>query len=766
MKTIIMAGGKGTRISSINNTVPKPMLEICGKPILEWQILNLKKCGLTDILIVIGHLGNVIKDYFGDGSKFGVSIEYFTEDKPLGTAGSLFKLKLEDDFLLMCGDLIIDIDFNRFIEFHKSNNALATLLTHPNDHPYDSSIIVTENNHHRVIKWLNKEDERLYYKNRVNSGIEIISPLLLKQVNIKTNKIDLDREVLKPNISSGKIYSYDTSEYIKDIGTPQRFTEVENDIKNGIVCSRNLKNKQKAIFLDRDGTINKYVGFLNKVEQLEHKEEIYEHEEQENIQEENKIEQNQEINQEDQQIIEDYPLEQEVNKNNQYEEINTDIKPNEENINQINEQEIVNDNNNNILEDNNIEHIEENNEQKEKIIEGEEKQEEIEEHIQQEEENINNQNEEEHYEENQNQIINEQENIENQQIENGEENYHEKEEQYHEEVPQAINEQEKEVEQIEKDEEKNMEQEQHYEENQENIKQEQEQENIENLEEIHQEQNNEEHQDFSEQEQEKENEQENKQVIQENGEEKGQDNLEQKENIEIKENVQFEEKVQEQENAEINNNLNDGENNIEQKQQSNEKEKVNILENKYLENIDNQETPMELDIEKLEQRLDNIMNQKLQDGNIKINEVIQKNTDINIVEDDANVHIEIKEQIEQNIPEQNGVNIEQVNEVLTSQEKSPNVFISGEENVESEEHFEDNHENLEQENEGENVEEEHNDNNEEENYEENNGEYVEEQEERDTLQKTITENIGNDVMQVPEFLLAYYNEENFCDYEP
>lgn len=262
-----MAGGKGTRISSINNTVPKPMLEICGKPILEWQILNLKKCGLTDILIVIGHLGNVIKDYFGDGSKFGVNIKYFIEDKPLGTAGALFKLNMEEDFLLMCGDLIIDVDFNRFIEFHKSNNALATLLTHPNDHPYDSSLIVTKDK--RVIEWLSKEDERLYYKNRVNSGIEIISPLLLKQVNTSVDKIDLDREVLKPNISSGKIYSYDTSEYIKDIGTPQRFTEVENDIKNGIVCSRNLKNKQKAIFLDRDGTINKYVGFLNKVEQLE-----------------------------------------------------------------------------------------------------------------------------------------------------------------------------------------------------------------------------------------------------------------------------------------------------------------------------------------------------------------------------------------------------------------------------------------------------------------------------------------------------------------
>ena len=163
----------------------------------------------------------------------------------------------------------MDVDFNKFIDFHKSNDALATLLTHPNDHPYDSSIIVTENTQHRVIRWLNKEDGRLYYKNCVNSGIEIISPLLLKNLEINNDKIDLDRDILKSSVSTKKIYSYNTSEYIKDIGTPQRIIEVENDLKNGIISLRNLKNKQKAIFLDRDGTINKHIGFLNKLEQLE-----------------------------------------------------------------------------------------------------------------------------------------------------------------------------------------------------------------------------------------------------------------------------------------------------------------------------------------------------------------------------------------------------------------------------------------------------------------------------------------------------------------
>ena len=289
MKVVIMAGGKGTRIASVRSDVPKPMIKICGKPILEHQIDNLKACGLTDIILVIGYLGDKIKEYFGDGSKFGVNIEYFVEDHPLGTAGALFKMpQLTEDFLLLCGDVIIDVDFNRFIAFHKEHQAWASLVAHPNGHPYDSSLLVTEidapktvggmpEDTHRVIRWMAKEDERTYYKNRVNAGIELISPGLLK-VTMKNfvprhpetpDKIDLDRDVLKPNIPSGKIFAYDTPEYIKDMDTPDRFYETENDIESGKVHARNLKNKQKAIFLDRDGTINKMVGFVTKPEQFE-----------------------------------------------------------------------------------------------------------------------------------------------------------------------------------------------------------------------------------------------------------------------------------------------------------------------------------------------------------------------------------------------------------------------------------------------------------------------------------------------------------------
>jgi mannose-1-phosphate guanylyltransferase / phosphomannomutase len=283
MKTVIMAGGKGTRIASIANDIPKPMIQICGKPILAYQIESLKRSGLTDITLVTGHLGHFIRDYFGDGSRFGVNISYYDETEPLGTAGALYKIPgLTEDFLLLCGDTIFDIDFSRFTAFHREHNALATLMSHPNGHPYDSSLLVTEitppaepgalpRDSHKVIQWMNKEDERLWYKNRVNAGIELISPTLLAEAakNITKEKVDLDRDILKPLVSSGRIYAYDTPEYIKDMGTPDRYYQVEKDIEAGLVQQRNLSHKQKAVFLDRDGTINKDAGFLTDIDSME-----------------------------------------------------------------------------------------------------------------------------------------------------------------------------------------------------------------------------------------------------------------------------------------------------------------------------------------------------------------------------------------------------------------------------------------------------------------------------------------------------------------
>jgi D,D-heptose 1,7-bisphosphate phosphatase len=269
MQVVIQAGGKGTRVSSVANDIPKPMIPICGKPILEYQIECLKKNGLTEITIVIGHLGQHIKDYFNDGSRFECNISYYTETEPLGTAGALYKLEnLSDDFILLNGDIIFDIDFSRLIDFHHEKKAYATLAVHPNSHPFDSALISCNDNA-QVTGWLNKEDERTYYKNQVNSGIHILSVDLIKNCPQTKEKIDLDRDILKPSIPSNRIFAYSTPEYIKDMGTPERFAQVTFDIEKGTVSQKNLSVRQKCVFLDRDGTINQFNNFITKPEDFE-----------------------------------------------------------------------------------------------------------------------------------------------------------------------------------------------------------------------------------------------------------------------------------------------------------------------------------------------------------------------------------------------------------------------------------------------------------------------------------------------------------------
>lgn len=278
MKVVIMAGGKGTRISSVANDIPKPMIKIDGKPILEHEIECLREQGFTDILLTVSHLGNIIMDYFGDGSKtspvtgktFDVNIEYYFEKESLGNAGALYKIKdkLRKDFLLLNADVMFDVDFNRFIEYHQEHGGLVTLFTHPNSHPYDSALIISDDDG-VVQQWIAKEDKRPeFYQNRVNAGLHVISPKIL-DVEISTPKIDLDRQLLKPLSGKGQMFCYDSPEYVKDMGTPERYYSVCKDFINGKISAKNLKNKQRAIFLDRDGTINKYVGFLKNVNDFE-----------------------------------------------------------------------------------------------------------------------------------------------------------------------------------------------------------------------------------------------------------------------------------------------------------------------------------------------------------------------------------------------------------------------------------------------------------------------------------------------------------------
>lgn len=262
-KAVIMAGGEGTRLQSIAKDIPKPMFPILDKPILEYQVDSLKRSGIQEIILVVGHLGQAIKDYFGDGSKWDVKMEYLTEDKPLGTAGALFYLRgrIPDDFLFVFGDLVLDIDWNRFLSFHKEKGGSLTLYGHPNAHPFDSDLLVTDGDG-KVTRIIPKNTKRDFdYHNFVNAGVYCMNPRLLESIP-QPGKMDFEKEILAAQIRNGNVYAYKSTEYVRDMGTPDRLQAVTQDLVKGVVESRSLRNKQRAIFLDRDGTVNEYVGFL------------------------------------------------------------------------------------------------------------------------------------------------------------------------------------------------------------------------------------------------------------------------------------------------------------------------------------------------------------------------------------------------------------------------------------------------------------------------------------------------------------------------
>ena len=264
-----MAGGKGTRMSSLGKDLPKPMLSLGGKPILAREIEVLVRESFADIILVVGHLGHAIKDYFGDGAHFGARITYFIEETPLGTAGALYHLKNDlagDDFLLLGADLLFDVDIKRFLSYHREKGGLATLLTHPSTHPFDS-VAVDADEMGRVRALLPPTPDRVLHSNCTNAGLQICSPALLRRLTAP-GKLDLDRDLLAPLADEGVLFSYNSPEYVKDVGTPERLTEGEHDLAAGFVAGGYMGNPRPAVFLDRDGTVNRHIGFVNHPDRI------------------------------------------------------------------------------------------------------------------------------------------------------------------------------------------------------------------------------------------------------------------------------------------------------------------------------------------------------------------------------------------------------------------------------------------------------------------------------------------------------------------
>jgi D,D-heptose 1,7-bisphosphate phosphatase len=248
MIAAIIGGGKGERLKSIFNK-PKFLIKIKNKKLIDTQIKYIKKSKeIKKIYLSINQKNS--KD-INVKNIFKKKIYPLIEKKPLGTAGCLRLLLKEDfdDVLVVFGDLLLNFDFKKFIEFHIMKKSKCSVVIHPNDHPYDSDMVEIHNE--KVIKFYNKpHKKKLYIKNRCLSGIFIFKKNILEFIK-KNNKFDISKDLLPKIIKKNiNIFAFENVNFIKDIGTPKRF-KVAKKIK-----IFNYKNRP-AIFLDRDGVLNK-----------------------------------------------------------------------------------------------------------------------------------------------------------------------------------------------------------------------------------------------------------------------------------------------------------------------------------------------------------------------------------------------------------------------------------------------------------------------------------------------------------------------------
>ena len=267
MKAVILAGGRGSRLASLYGDIPKALVPVSGKPILQWQLETLRREGVRDVVLVCGHLAQQIKDFCGSGKRFGMRVTYYTETTPLGTAGALFHLDLREDFLLLNGDLAFDVDLGSMLRFHAQVRADATLFAHPSTHPADSAWLSTDADG-RVNAFLPAKERPEFAHNLSNAGIAILSPRLLARCEARA-PMDLDADVLRPNVDGCRIFAYRSCEYVKDMGTPQRLAQVERDLRRGLPEKRQKNRPRSAVFLDRDGTLNVFKGDVARPQDLE-----------------------------------------------------------------------------------------------------------------------------------------------------------------------------------------------------------------------------------------------------------------------------------------------------------------------------------------------------------------------------------------------------------------------------------------------------------------------------------------------------------------
>ena len=273
-QAIILAGGKGTRLKERLGDLPKPLISVLGIPLLERQIVSLKAAGISDIIILVNHKADAIIRFSKENKNWGIKVTCIDDGEvPRGTAGAVLSIldQLDEFFLVVYGDTLFNIDFKRFFRFHEAfNNIAVSLFLHPNDHPTDSDLVEIDDELSIVNFHGYPHKPNIYLPNLVNAALYIINRNSIINWRHHQGSIDFAKDLFPLMLAEGFILKgYVSPEYIKDAGTPRRLDKVELDLQNGKVERASFKYKQKAVFIDRDGTLNFEKGFITSPDQLE-----------------------------------------------------------------------------------------------------------------------------------------------------------------------------------------------------------------------------------------------------------------------------------------------------------------------------------------------------------------------------------------------------------------------------------------------------------------------------------------------------------------
>lgn len=270
-QAVILAGGKGTRLASRLDGKPKPLVEVDGVPLLRRQIESLVAHGIDDILLLVNHAADQIAT-FVQGLQLPVRITLIDDGEPRGTAGATLACldQLAERFLVIYGDTLFDVDIAKMLEAHQLSGAQASLLLHPNDHPADSDLVEVD-----VEGWIRAfhpypHPPGAWLRNLVNAALYVIDRSLLEPWAERMVVGDFAKDLFPAMVAEGAlIRGYISFEYIKDIGTPERLDKAERHLRSGLVARARRSVRQRAVFVDRDGTLNQLRGHIARAEDLE-----------------------------------------------------------------------------------------------------------------------------------------------------------------------------------------------------------------------------------------------------------------------------------------------------------------------------------------------------------------------------------------------------------------------------------------------------------------------------------------------------------------